>query len=437
MQAKPKSVQSELFKTPLAKIINTKHPLCILASRINWTEFDNTFGSLYSEGKGRPAKPTRLMVGLHYLKHTYNLSDEEVVSQWTENPYWQYFCGNDYFEYELPVDGSSMTRWRKRVSESGMEKLLEETISTGLDIGAIKKSSINKLNVDTTVQEKAVSFPTDAKLYHRMREKLVALSKEHGVELRQSYKYKSKYSYYMRSRYASCRQMKRANRELKSLKNYLGRVVRDIDRKVAGSDRLEDIFSEPLALAHRILSQRRQDKNKLYSIHAPEVECISKGKAHKKYEFGCKVSVAATSKECFIVGMKACHGNPYDGHTLMEAVMQTERIAGIKTRDIYVDRGYRGHDYKGSAVVHVAGRGTRKLKASMRRWMKRRSAIEPVIGHAKTDGRLGRNFLKGREGDNINAILSGCGYNMRKLLKVLLFCLFFCRQRSILLVQNT
>ena len=157
--------------------------------------------------------------------------------------------------------------------------------------------------------------------------------------------------------------MKRAGRELKSLKNYLGRVVRDIDRNVTGSDRLEGIFSESLALAHRILSQRRQGKNKLYSMHAPEVECISKGKAHKKYEFGCKVSVAATSKECFIVGMKACHGNPYDGHTLMEAVMQTERIAGIKIRDIYVDRGYRGHDYKGSAVVHVAGRGTRKLKA--------------------------------------------------------------------------
>jgi IS5 family transposase len=213
-------------------------------------------------------------------------------------------------------------------------------------------------------------------------------------------------------------------------------VVRDIDRKVAGSERLKDVFSEPLALAQRILSQGRQDKDKLYSIHAPEVECISKGKAHKKYEFGCKVSVAATSKECFILGMKAYHGNPYDGHTLRDAVMQTERIAGLKAQDIYVDRGYRGHNYKGQAVVHVAGRGTRKLKASMRKWLKRRSAIEAVIGHAKTDGRLGRNFLRGRDGDNINAILSGCGYNMRKLLKVLLFCLFFYRQRSLLVVQT-
>ena len=230
--------------------------------------------------------------------------------------------------------------------------------------------------------------------------------------------------------------MKRASRELKRLKNYLGRVVRDIDRKAAGSERLKDVFSEPLALAQRILSQRRQDKDKLYSIHAPEVECISKGKAHKKYEFGCKVSVAATSRECFIVGMKAYHGNPYDGHTLNDAVLQTERIAGLKAKEIYVDRGYRGHNYKGQAVVHVAGRGTRKLRASIRKWIKRRSAIEAVIGHAKTDGRLGRNFLKGKEGDNINAILSGCGYNMRKLLKVLLFCIFFYRQRSLLTAQN-
>ncbi len=429
MQAKPKSGQAELFKTPLAKIINTKHPLCILGAKINWSEFDKAFGPLYSEGKGRPAKPTRLMVGLHYLKHTYNLSDEEVVAQWLENPYWQHFCGNEYFEHGFPIDASSMTRWRKRVSVAGMEKLLEETVSTGLDIGALKKASINKLNVDTTVQEKAISFPTDAKLYHRMREKLVALSKEHGVELRQSYKFKSKYSLFMRGRYSHARQMRRSNKELKRLRTYLGRVVRDIDRKVAGSERLNGVFSEPLALAQRILSQRRQDKDKLYSIHAPEVECISKGKAHKKYEFGCKVSVAATSKECFIVGMKAYHGNPYDGHTLEESITQTERISGFKANDIYVDRGYRGHNYTGQAIVYIAGRGTKKLKASVRKWIRRRSAIEAVIGHAKTNGRLGRNYLHGREGDNINAILSGCGYNMRKLLTVLLFCLFSWRQR--------
>ena len=434
MQAKPKSLQAELFKTPLNKIVDTTHPLCVLGAKIKWPEFDKTFGPLYSEGKGRPAIPTRLMVGLHYLKHTYNLSDEEVVSRWLENPYWQYFCGNDYFEHDFPIDASSMTRWRKRVSEAGMEKLLGETITAGLYIGVLKKSSMNKLNVDTTVQEKAVSFPTDAKLYHRMRERLVELSKEHGVILRQSYKYKSKNAYYWRGRYTSCRQMKRANKQQRSLKTYLGRVVRDIERKVVGSEILQSVFSEPLSLARRILSQRRQDKNKVYSIHAPEVECISKGKAHKKYEFGCKVSVVATSRECFVMGMKAYHGNPYDGHTLDDAILQAENITDFKAKEIYVDRGYRGHNYKGEAEVHIAGRGRKRLKASVRKWLKRRSAIEAVIGHAKTDGRLGRNYLLGREGDEINAILSGCGYNLRKLLKALLFCLFFCRQRLLSMV---
>ncbi len=429
MQAKPKSPQMKLFKTPLKKIINIKHRLCILEAKIEWHEFDNAFGPLYCEGKGRPGNPTRLMVGLHYLKHTYDLSDEEVVLQWLENPYWQYFCGNEYFEHDFPIDASSMTRWRQRVSEAGMEKLLEETIKAGLKIGALKKTSIKKLNVDTTVQEKAIRFPTDANLYHSMREKLVSMSKEHGVTLRQSYKFKSKRSLLMRGRYRHCRQMRRSNKEQKRLRTYLGRVVRDIERKIADNEELSCVFSKPLFLARKILSQKRQDKNKVYSIHAPEVECISKGKAHKKYEFGCKVSVTATSKECFVVGMKALHGNPYDGHTLKEAIIQTERISGLKARDIYVDRGYRGHNYTGEALVHIAGRGTRKLKASVRKWIRRRSAIEAVIGHTKTDGRLGRNYLHGREGDNINAILSGCGYNMRKLLTVLLFYLFFYRQK--------
>lgn len=431
MKAKPKSLQMELFKTLLEQIVNLNHPLCILGSKIQWSEFDNAFGSLYSEDQGRPAKPTRLMVGLHYLKHTYNLSDEEVVLQWVENPYWQHFCGNEYFEHEFPIDPSSMTRWRQRISEAGMEKLLDETIQTGLEIGVLKNASMDKLNVDTTVQEKAISFPTDAKLYHRMREKLVELSKECGVELRQSYTRKSKYSLLMRSRYKLCRQMRRSKRELKNVKKYLGRVVRDIERKIEGSEELVRVFSEPLALAQRILNQKRQDKNKLYSLHAQEVECISKGKAHKKYEFGCKVSVVATSKECFIVGIKAYHGNPYDGHTLEDAVVQAERVSGLKARDIYVDRGYRGHTYTGEAKVHVAGRGIKKLKASLRKWIRRRSAIEAVIGHAKTEGRLGRNYLLGKEGDKINAILAGCGYNMRKLLRALLFFFCFLRQRPL------
>lgn len=253
-----------------------------------------------------------------------------------------------------------MTRWYQRLSKAGMEKLLEQMTKAGLEIlSVLQRNNLNKLIVDTTTQEKTISYPTDAKLFHRMRGKLVDLSKEFGVEIRQSYTKKSKYSLFMRSRYAHGRQMRRANTELKYLNSYLGRVVRGIERTVLGNKGLKCVFPEPLSLGYCLLSQRRQDKNKIYSIHAPEVECISKGNAHNKYEFSSKMSVAITSKKCFIVGMKAHHGNPYDRHTSEQAVAQTERVSRFSVSDIYVNRGYRGHNYKGQAVVHIAGIGYR------------------------------------------------------------------------------
>ena len=302
--------------------------------------------------------------------------------------------------------------------------MLEETIRTGLKTNVLKKKSFRKINVDTTVQEKAITFPTDAKLYHRMRERLVEKAKESGIELRQSYRRKSKRSLVMQGRYGHARQMKRAKKEVKKLKTFLGRVTRDIERKISGNSELKERFSNEMEMANRLLLQKRSDKGKLYSLHAPEVECISKGKAHKKYEFGCKVGVAATSKDNFVVGVQAFHGNPYDGHTLNESVSQAERLGKFKAKEIYVDMGYRKHDYEGEAVVHVARRGLRKVKHSLRKWLKRRSAIEPVIGHMKNDGRLGRNYLLGEEGDRMNAILCGAGHNMRKLLTAFLFFLF-------------
>jgi len=229
--------------------------------------------------------------------------------------------------------------------------------------------------------------------------------------------------------------MKRAKREVRRLKTFLGRVTRDIERKISGSRDLENIFSEQLQMANRLLLQKRSDSGKLYSLHAPEVECISKGKAHKKYEFGCKVGVAATSKDNFVIGVKAFHGNPYDGHTLNESVSQAERLGGFTAKEIYVDMGYRKHDYEGDAVVHVARRGLRKVKHSLRKWLKRRSAIEPVIGHMKNDGRLGRNYLLGEEGDRMNAILCGAGHNMRKLLAAFLFFFFGLRLERDILVK--
>ncbi len=425
-----------MFGILLERLCNPSHPLYRLSDAIDWSEFDKAFGSLYSEGMGRPAKPMRLMVGLHYLKHTFDLSDEEVVAQWVENPYWQYFCGHEHFEHGFPIDPSLMTKWRHRVESSGLEKLLEETIRTGLKTNVLKKKSFRKLNVDTTVQEKAVSFPTDAKLYHRMREKLVALARESGIELRQSYVRKSKQSLVMQGRYAHARQMKRAKKEIKKLSTFLGRVTRDIERKILGDIELKKHFSKDLEMARRLLLQKRNDKGKLYSLHAPEVECVSKGKAHKKYEFGCKVGVVTTSKDNFVIGSMAFHGNPYDGHTLKESISQAEKLGNFTAKEIYVDMGYRKHDYEGSAVVHMARRGMRKVKHSLRKWLKRRSAIEPVIGHMKNDGRLGRNYLLGKEGDKMNAVLCGAGHNMRKLLAAFLFFLFVWRVREDLLAKN-
>ncbi len=436
MQAKPKSGQTKLFSISLERIINRDHPLRRLADVIDWKSFDVSFGDLYSPGVGRPAKPTRLMVGLHYLKHAFDLSDEEVVTQWVENPYWQYFCGVDDFMHELPIDPSLMTKWRNRLESKGLEELLEETIKIGFKTGTVKRTSVKKLNVDTTVQEKAITFPTDAKLYHRMRGRLVGLAKENGIELRQSYKRKSQRALIMQGRYSHARQMKRSKREVKNIKNYFGRVMREVERKVAGNDVLVERFSEALKMARRLYEQKRNDKNKLYSLHAPEVECISKGKAHKKYEFGCKVGVVTTSKDNFVIGSMAFHGNPYDGHTLKESISQAEKLGKFTAKEIYVDKGYRKHNYEGSAVVHMARSGMKKLKRSLGKWLRRRSAIEPVIGHMKNDGRLGRNYLLGKEGDKMNAILCGAGHNMRKLLAAFLFFLFGWRVQKDLLANT-
>jgi len=424
MQAKPRDRQEELYQIRLDRICDENHSLCKLARMFQWSEFDEAFGVLYSEGQGRPGKRTRLMVGLHYLKHAFDLSDEEVVLQWVENPYWQYFCGGEYFEYVPPIDPSSMTKWRNRLKSKGMEKLLGETIKTGLRAKVVKRTSLNRVNVDTTVQEKAVTFPTDAKLYYRMLIKLVKTAKSGGLELRQSYTRSAKRSLIMQGRYIHARQMKRARKEIKKLKIYLGRVTRDLRRKMAGDETDEKLFAPLLEMAERLFLQKRDDKNKLYSLHAPEVECIAKGKAHKKYEFGCKVSVATTSKDNFVLGVQAFHGNPYDGHTLKSAVSQAERLAEFSAKELFVDLGYRKHDYEGKALVHMPKRGMSKIKGSLRKWLKRRSAIEPVIGHMKNDGRLGRNYLLGVEGDKINAILCGAGHNIRKLLAWLLFFLF-------------
>lgn len=419
----------DLFRERLDAIIDLKHPLVRLAGLVPWCDFDGAFGRFYKP-LGRPAKPTRLMVGLQYLKHTFDLSDEETVERWVENPYWQYFCGFEFFQHMAPIDPSLMTRWRKRIGPEAMDRVLKATVEMALASGTVKPSSLERVTVDTTVQEKAIAHPTDSRLYLKALQALVRQAKKAGITLRQSHTRLAKKAAAKAGRYAHAKQYRRMRRELKRLRTYLGRVYRDVGRKIAGDGERQARFARLLGLVERLLAQQPKDKNKLYSLHAPEVVCIAKGKPHKPYEFGCKVGIAATNREGLFLAARAFAGNPYDGHTLQATLDQAEAMSGIAIERAYVDKGYRGHDYRGSAQVMLSGR-RQGLTPQMKRELRRRSAIEPMIGHAKNDGRLGRNHLLGHDGDTINALLAAAGHNLRLILRTL--ALLFARILAALL----
>ena len=418
MKHKNEKSPLHLFQSRLDQILNMEHAMVKLSKAIDWSVFDDEFGPLYSEDLGRPGKPIRLMVGLHYLKHAFDESDETVVERFLENPYWQYFCGFEYFQHQLPIDPTSLVRFRKRVGAEGLEVLLKQTVDTARRGKLLKRSDCKRVNVDTTAQEKAIAYPTDPALYQKMRIKLVQAARARGIKLRRSYSRKGKEALIKQNRYRHAGQHQRANKMKKKLKTYLGRVVRDIRRKACDID---SDLNALLCKADRLLARQRDSKNKLYAIHAPEVECISKGKAHKKYEFGVKVGIVSTSRGNWIVGSRALPGNPYDGHTLAQSVSHAESISGVEVKHVHVDKGYRKHDYTGEAQVHISGAGPRKKSRWDKLWRRRRSAVEPVIGHAKHDNRMSRNYLKGSDGDKMNAVLAACGYNMRKLYKAFLW----------------
>jgi transposase, IS5 family len=416
------SGQNDFFRSRLDQIVDMGHPLARLAVTIDWRFLEERFGAVYTDKPGQPPLPTRLMAGLSILKHTHDLSDEELCARWIENPYYQLFCGEEFFRHTLPFDRSSLTRWRQRMGEKKLVALIQESLSAATRTGAAKPSDFSKVIVDTTVQPKAVAFPTDAKLMHRARERLVRLARKHGVSLRQSYARVGKRALMAYQRYAHAKQFKRANRALRSVRTYLGRVFRDIVRKTRGDANLRTVFAEPLSLAFRVRHQRwNQRGRKVYSLHAPEVECIGKGKAHRPYEFGVKVSVATTVNRSkggqFITHVKALPGNPYDGHTLETVIPEMESQIGAHLARIVADRGYRGHnappDHKLKVYISQQKRG---VTETIKRDLRRRSAVEPVIGHAKNEHRMGRNFLKGTHGDAANAVLAAAGYNFRRLL---------------------
>src|SRR6187431_1990037 len=425
------SGQSDLFRARLDQIVDLDHPVVKLAAAIDWRFLEEQFGAVYTDAPGRPPLPTRLMAGLAILKHMHDLSDEVLCERWVENPYYQHFCGEEFFQHRLVFDRSSLTRWRNRMGEERLAALIQESLSVAVKTKAIKPSELSRVIVDTTVQPKNVTFPTDAKLLNRAREKLVRLAQRHGVALRQSYARVGKFALIKHQRYAHAKQFKRANRALKTLRTYLGRVIRDIGRKIEGNGGLEAAFAKLLLLARRVREQQQRQRGpKVYSLHAPEVECIGKGKAHRPYEFGVKVSVATTHRHArggqFVIHAKALPGNPYDGHTLATVIPDMEALVGNTLKRAFVDKGYRGHnappDYK--FRVFIAGQ-KRRVTPKIKREMRRRSAVEPVIGHLKSEHRMGRNYLWHRQGDAINAVLAAVGYNFRLLirwLRLLLFC---------------
>jgi IS5 family transposase len=414
-----KARHDDLFRARLDQIINMRHELVTLADKIDWDWIDAELADCFSD-RGRPAEPVRFMIGMFLLKHTYALSDEQVWDRWVHDPYFQYFTGEEFFQHALPHERSGMSHWRKRIGDK-LDKLLSETLRLAHDSGALKKSDLARVTVDTTVQPKNIAFPTDAQLLETAIQQLGKLARRHGVKLRQSYTRLAKTAAMMAGRYAHAKQFKRMNKRIKFLRTRLGRLIRDIVKKTEGDQALREVFVTALAKASQIRAQKpRQRGRKLHSWHAPEAECIGKGKARAPYEFGVKVTLTTTNKRCkggqFILHAKALPGNPYDGHTLKEVITETQELTGREIERVYVDKGYQGHKAPKPLRVFKSGQ-KRGVHGQIKKELRRRSAIEAVIGHCKTDGHLGRNFLKGPQGDQFNAIMSAVGYNIRLILK--------------------
>ncbi|CAA9403962.1 MAG: Mobile element protein [uncultured Rubellimicrobium sp.] len=408
--------QDDLLRPRLVDLIDMRHELVKLAGLIDWEFFDREWAGFFPSTTGRPATSPRLVAGLLYLQHAFRLSDEAVVARWVENPYYQHFTGETFFQHRPPIDPTSLIRWRKRIGEEGVEWLLTKTIEAGRKSGAVEDRSLEQVAVDTTVMDKAIAHPTDSRLLERARAQLVDLAREAGIELRQSYARLAPRLAAQVGRYAHAKQFRRMRKALRTLKGYTGRVLRDLRRQLSeipeGS--LRERVLDKLVLVSRLLRQSPKSGGKIYALHEPQVDCISKGKARVRYEFGCKVSVATTLDGGFIVGMRSLPGNPYDGHTLAEALEQVEILTDCRPRLAVVDRGYKGHGVEDTQVLISGNR--RGLTPVLAKALRRRSSIEPEIGHMKTDGRLSRCFLKGAIGDALFAVLCGCGHNIRKIL---------------------
>ena len=401
--------QHSLFFS-LESTLNHKHPLFILANKIDWEMFEREFSPLYCPDNGRPAKPIRLMVGLLILKHVRDLSDESVVEQWSENNYYQYFCREQEFQPRVPCEASELVHFRHRIGKEGVELILRESIRING-----KDSNDKDVYIDTTVQEKNITFPTDDKLARKIVKRCWKIAEENDLTLRQTYtRTLKKLSYDQRFRNHPKNKGK-AKKADKKVKTIAGRLVRDVERKL--DDKALD-YLEILELFKRVLAQKRNDKNKIHSLHEPEDCCISKGKEHKPYEFGNKASLGWTASRV-IVGALGFR-NECDGHTLDKSIEQVERLRESPPENGIGDRGFRGRNKVGEAIIHIPIPFSKMLSAYMQRkqkkYFRKRAGIEPVIGHLKADRRLSRNFYKGIFGDNINIMFAAAGFNFKRMM---------------------
>lgn len=394
----------------LADQLNQKHPLYLLANKINWQLFEDAFKVHYSAKMGAPSKPIRLMVSLLILKHVRNLSDENLVEQWSENIYYQYFSGEQNFQPKPPCVPTELIAFRQRIGEAGVELILKESIRVNKS-DKDKEDDNSVVSLDTTVQEKNITYPTDDKLYKKIIKKCWIIAGKEAIDLRQSYRSTVKKLGYAQRFKNTKNGAKAARKANKKIKIIAGRLVRELARKLP-LERL-GVHLPALKLYQRVLSQKRGDSNKIYSIHEPDVKCYAKGKEHKKFEFGSKASILVCQKTGIIMGAINFTQTLHDSHTVGEALEQYERLTGKEAKEVFVDRGYRGiKEYKASKVyVPITDKNVTQERRNKH---SRRAAIEPVIGHLKHDYRLCRNYLKGILGDNMNVILASAAMNFKR-----------------------
>ena len=409
-------ITPSLFSS-LSDMLNQSHPLYKLADKIDWAKFDTAFAPLYCQNNGRPAKPIRLMCGLLILKHLRNLSDESLVEQWSENAYYQYFCGMPEFVPGAPCASSELVHFRNRIGEKGIELIFQESIRVNNEEDDDRHHDV--AFIDSTVQEKNITYPTDAKLHKKIVRKVLGIVHELGLPLRQSYTFVLK-RVYRDQRFRN--HPKNRNKALKAdrkLRTIAGRLVRELKRNLGE----HSLYNKLIERFEAILAQRRHSGKKIYSIHEPDVQCISKGKEHKKYEFGNKVSIIRSATG-IILGAQSFR-NEYDGHTIEASLAQVERLTQRKIKILAGDRGYRGKKEVNGTQILIPDApkpsDSRYQKRKKHKLFCKRAGIEPTIGHLKSDYRLGRNFYKGVTGDAVNLLLAEAAYNFKRAMRALLF----------------